>query len=151
VLGGGRGHLLRRFFLGLCLAAHTKDSMMFRLVRSGTDSTQLGLEGAHCGTVAVSSTPRADGDTNLLFGRKDGESDVAEHEAMALKATEVLATLRIVYVKEHHAGVQLVGVPDQAGHSPLVQVNSVLPFRGNEDILDLLWSDRNGFTIGVIG
>jgi hypothetical protein len=101
--------------------------MMFGLVRSGTDSTQLGLEGAHHGMV--------------------GESDVAKHEAMAL---EVLATLRIVNVEKHHAGVRLVGVPDQAGHGPLVQVNSVLPFGGKEDILDLLWSGRNGFAIGVI-
>jgi hypothetical protein len=101
--------------------------------------------------VAVSPTPRADGDSNLLFSRKDGESDVAEHEAMALEATEVLATLGLVYVEEHCAGVRLVGIFNQAGHGPLVQVNGILPFGGKEDILDLLWRDRNRFAIGIIG
>jgi hypothetical protein len=124
---------------------------MFGLVRSGTNSTQLGFEGAHRGTVAVSPAPRADGDPNLLFSRKDGESDVTEHEVMALEAAEALATSGIVYAKKHHAGVQLAGVSDQVGHVPLVQVNGVLPFGGKEDFLDLLWSDRNGFAVGVIG
>jgi hypothetical protein len=78
---------------------------MFGLVRSGTDCTQLGLKGAYQGTVAVSPTPRADGDPNLLFSRLDGESDVAEHEAVALEASEVMATSRVIYVEEHHAGV----------------------------------------------
>jgi hypothetical protein len=55
---------------------------MFGLVRSGTDGAQLGLEGAHCGTVAVSPTARVDGDPHLLFSRLDGESNVAEHEAV---------------------------------------------------------------------
>jgi hypothetical protein len=72
---------------------------------SGTDGTQLGLEGAHCGTVAVSPTPRADADPNLLFSRLDGESNVAEHEAVALEALEVMTTSRIVNVEEHCAGV----------------------------------------------
>jgi hypothetical protein len=125
--------------------------MMFRLVRSSTDSTRLGLEGAHRDTVAVSPTPSADGNPNPLFSRKDGESDVAKHEAMALEAVEVLSTSRIVYVEEHCAGVQLAGVSDQAGHGPLVQVDGVLPFGDKEDFLDLLWSDRNGFAIGIIG
>jgi hypothetical protein len=146
-----QGHLPQRFCLGLCFAACTKDLMMFGLVGSSTDGAQLGLEGAHCGTVAISPTPRADGDPNPLFSRLDGESNVAEHEAMALEASEVLSTLKIVNVKEHCAGVRLAGVPDQAGHSPLVQVNNVLPFGGKENILDLLWSDRNRFAIGVIG
>jgi hypothetical protein len=100
--------------------------------------------------VAVSPTPRADGDPNLLFGRKDGESNVAEHEAAALEAAEVLSTLGIIYVEEHHAGVQLAGVPDQMGHGPLVQVDGILPFGGKEDFLDLLWSDRDRFAVGVI-
>jgi hypothetical protein len=93
---------------------------MFGLVRSCTDCAQLGLEGAYQGTVAVSPTPRADGDPNPLLSRLDGESDVAEHEAMALEALEVMTTSRIVNVEEHCAGVQLAGVPNQAGHSPLV-------------------------------
>jgi hypothetical protein len=124
---------------------------MFRLVRSGTDGAQLGLEGAYWGTVAVSPTPRADGDSNPLFSRLDGESNVAEHEATALEALEVMTTLRIVNVKEHCAGVRLAGVPDQARHSPLVQVNGVLPLRSKENLLDLKWSDGNGFAFGVIG
>jgi hypothetical protein len=78
---------------------------MIGLVGSGTDSAQLGLEGAHCGTVAVYPTPRADGDPNPLFSRLDGESNVAKHEAMALKASQVMPTLRIVNVKKHCAGV----------------------------------------------
>jgi hypothetical protein len=57
--------------------------------------------------VAVSPTPRADGDPNLLFGRKDGEGNVAEHEAVDLEAVEALSTSGIIYVEEHCAGVQL--------------------------------------------
>jgi hypothetical protein len=93
---------------------------MFGLVRSGTDCAQLGLEGAYRGTVAVSPTPRADGDPDPLFSRLDGESDVTEHEAAALKASEVMTTSRVINVKEHCAGVRLAGVPNQTGHSPLV-------------------------------
>jgi hypothetical protein len=93
---------------------------MFGLVRPGTDCAQLGLEGAYWGTVAVSPMPRADGDPNLLFSRLDCESDVAEHEATALEALEVMTTSRIVNVKEHHTGVRLAGVPNQSRHSPLV-------------------------------
>jgi hypothetical protein len=145
------GCLPWRFCLGLCFAACTKDSVMFGLVGSGTDGAQLGLEGAHHGTVAVSPAPRADGDPNPLFSRLDGESNVAKHEAMALEALEVMTTLRIVNVEEHCTSVRLVGVPDQARHSPLVQVNGVLPFGGKENLLDLRWSDRNRFTVGIIG
>jgi hypothetical protein len=76
---------------------------------------------------------------------------MAEHEAVTLEAAEVLSTLGIIKVKEHHAGVQLAGVSNQAGHGPLVQVDGVLPFGGKEDFLDLLWSDRNGFDVGIIG
>jgi hypothetical protein len=36
------------------------------------------------------------------------------------------------------------------GHGPLVQVNGVLPFGGKEDLLDLLWSDRDGLAFGVV-
>jgi hypothetical protein len=115
-----RGRLLRRFRLGLHFTARTKDLVVFGLVRSGTDSTQLSLEGAYQGTVAISPTPRADGDSNPLFSRLDGESDVAEHEAMALEASEVVTTLRIVNVEKHCTGVRLAGVPNQARHSPLV-------------------------------
>jgi hypothetical protein len=97
--------------------------------------------------VAIPPTPRADGDSDLLFGRKDNESDVAEHKAAALEAVEALSTSGIVNVKEHCAGVQLAGVSDQAGHGPLVQVDGVLPFGGKEDILDLLWSDRDGLAV----
>jgi hypothetical protein len=79
--------------------------MVFGLVRSSTNSAQLGLEGAHHGMVAISPTPRADGDPNPLFGRKDGESNVAKHEAAALEAAEVLSTSGVIYVGEHHAGV----------------------------------------------
>jgi hypothetical protein len=93
---------------------------VFGLVSSGTNCAQLGLEEAYRGMVAVSPTPRADGDPNPLFSRLDGESDVAKHEAMALEALEVMATSRIINVKEHCAGVQLAGVPNQARHSPLV-------------------------------
>jgi hypothetical protein len=93
---------------------------MFRLVRSGTDCTQLGLEGANRGTVAISPTPRADGDPNPLFSRLDGGSDVAKHEAAALKASEVMTTSRGINVEEHRAGVQLAGVPNQTRQSPLV-------------------------------
>jgi hypothetical protein len=100
-----RGCLPGRFCLGLCLAACTKNAMVFGLVRSGTDSTQLGLEGAHHSTVAIPPTPRADGDSNLLFSRKDSEGNVVEHEAVALEAVEVLSTSGIVDVKEHCAGV----------------------------------------------
>jgi hypothetical protein len=115
-----QGRLPRRFCLGLRFTARTKDSVMFGLVRSGTNCAQLGLEGAYRGTVAISPTPWADGDPNPLFSRLDGESDVAEHEAMALEALEVMTTSRIVNVEEHHAGVQLAGVPNQARHSPFV-------------------------------
>jgi hypothetical protein len=115
-----RGCLPRRFCLGLHFTACTKDSVMFGLVRSSTDCAQLGLEGAYWGTVAVSPTPRADGDPNPLFSRLDGESDVADHEAAALEASEVMTTSRVVNVEEHHAGVQLAGVPNQTRHSPLV-------------------------------
>jgi hypothetical protein len=121
-----RGHLPGRFCLGLCLTAHSKDMVVCGLVRSSTDITQLGFEGAHHGTVAIPPTPGADRDFNLLFSREDGEGNVAEHKATALEAVEVLATLGIVNVKEHCAGVQLVGVPDQVGHSPLIQVNGIL-------------------------
>jgi hypothetical protein len=93
---------------------------MFGLVRSSTDCAQLGLEGAYRGTVAVSPTPRADGDPNLLFSRLDGESDVAKHEAAALEALEVMSTSRVINVEEHCAHVQLAGVPNQTRHSPLV-------------------------------
>jgi hypothetical protein len=93
---------------------------MFGLVRSCTNCAQLGFEGAYRGTVAVSPTPGADGDPNPLVSRLDGESDVAEHEATALEASEVMTTLRVVNVEEHCAGVQLAGVPNQGGHSPLV-------------------------------
>jgi hypothetical protein len=93
---------------------------MFRLVRSCTNCSQLGLEGAYWGTVAVSPTPRADGDPNLLLGRLDGESDVAKHEAMAFEASEVMTTSRVINVKEHCAGVRFAGIPNQARHSPLV-------------------------------
>jgi hypothetical protein len=79
--------------------------MVFGLVKSGTNSAQLGLEGAHCGMVAIPPTPRADGDSNLLFGGKDSESNVAKHEAAALEAAEVLSTLGIINVEEHHTGV----------------------------------------------
>jgi hypothetical protein len=68
---------------------------MVGLVRSGID----GLEGAHRGTVAVSPTPVADGDPNPLFSRLDGESNVAEHEATALEASEVMTTSRVVNVE----------------------------------------------------
>jgi hypothetical protein len=78
---------------------------MFGLVRSSTGGAQLGLEGAHRGTVAISPTPRADGDPNLLKSRLDGESNVAKHEAAALKASEVMITLRIVNVEECCASV----------------------------------------------
>jgi hypothetical protein len=78
---------------------------MFGLVGSGTDGTQLGLEGAHWGTVAVSPTPRADGDPSPLLSRLDGENNVAEHEATALKASEVMATSRIVNVEKHCTSV----------------------------------------------
>jgi hypothetical protein len=114
------GRLPRRFHLGLHFTARTKDSVMFRLVRSGTDCAQLGLEGAYQGMVAVSPTPRADGDPNPLFSRLDGESDMAKHEATALEALEVMTTLRVVNVEEHCAGVRLAGVPKQTRHSPLV-------------------------------
>jgi hypothetical protein len=70
--------------------------------------------------VAVSPTPKADGDPNPLFSRQDGESDVAEHKAVALEALEVMTTSRVVNVKEHRAGVRLAGVPNQTRHSPLV-------------------------------
>jgi hypothetical protein len=93
---------------------------MFGLVRSCTNCAQLGFEGAYRGTVAVSPTPRADGDPNPLLSRLDGKSDVAEHEAMALEASEVMTTSRIVNDEEHCAGVRLAGVPNQARHSPLV-------------------------------
>jgi hypothetical protein len=93
------GHLPQRFCLGLRFAACTKDSVVFGLVGYGTDGAPLGLEGAHCGTVAVSPTPRADGDPNPLFSRLDGESNVAEHEATALEASEVMTTSRIVNVE----------------------------------------------------
>jgi hypothetical protein len=125
--------------------------MVFGLVRSGTNGAQLGLEGTHHGMVAIPPTPRADGDSDLLFGRKDSKSNVAEHEAVALETANVLPTLGIIDVKEHCAGVQLVGVSGQAGHGPLVQVNGVLPFGGKEDFLDLLWSDRSGLTFGIVG
>jgi hypothetical protein len=42
---------------------------------------------------------------NPLFSRLDGESDVAEHEATALEASEVMTTSRIINVEKHHAGV----------------------------------------------
>jgi hypothetical protein len=145
------GCLLQRFCLGLCFAARTKDSVMIRLVGSGTDGAQPVLEWAHHGTVAVSPTPRADGGSNPLFSRLDGESDVAEHEATALEALEVMTTLRIVNVKKHCTGVQFVGVSDQARHGPLVQVNGVLPLGGKEDLLNLKWCDGNGLAFGVIG
>jgi hypothetical protein len=124
------GCLPQWFCLGLHFTACTKDSVMFRLVRSGTDCAQLGLEGAYQGTVAVSPTPRADGDPNPLFSRLDGESDVAEHEAAALEASEVMTTSRVVNV------------------SPLV--NGVLPLGSKENLLDLKWGDGNGFAFGVI-
>jgi hypothetical protein len=124
---------------------------MVRLVRSGTDGAQLGLEGAHQGMVAVSPTPRADGDPNPPFGRLDGESNVAKHEAAALKASEVTTTLRIINVEEHCTSVRLVGVPDQVRHSPLVQVDGIFPFGGKDNFLDLCQSDGNWFTIGIIG
>jgi hypothetical protein len=44
----------------------------------------------------------------------------------------------------------LHGVSDQAGHGPLVQVDGVLPFGGKEELLDLLWSDRDGLAVGAI-
>jgi hypothetical protein len=44
-----RGHLPWRFCLGLRFAARTKDSVVLRLVGSGTDGAQLGLEWAHWG------------------------------------------------------------------------------------------------------
>jgi hypothetical protein len=94
--------------------------------------------------------PRADGDSYLLLGRKDAESNVAEHEAVALEAVEVLSTLGIVDVKKHCTGVQLAGVSDQVGHGPLVQVNGILPFGGKENLLNLLWSDRNGLAFGIV-
>jgi hypothetical protein len=81
-----QGRLPRWFHLGLRFTAHTKDLVVFGLVRSGTDCTQLGLEGAYQGMVAVSPTPRADGDPNPVFSRLDGESDVVEREAAALEA-----------------------------------------------------------------
>jgi hypothetical protein len=62
----------------------------------------------------------------------------------------VLATSGIINVKEHCAGVQLLGVPDQVGHSPLVQVYGVLLFGGKDNILDLLWSDWNGLAFGIV-
>jgi hypothetical protein len=99
------GCLPQRFCLGLHFTAHTKDSVMCGLVRSGTDGTQLGFEGAYRGTVAISPTPRADGDSDLLFSRLDGESDVAKHKATALEASEVMTTSRIINVEEHCAGV----------------------------------------------
>jgi hypothetical protein len=40
-----RGRLLRGFCLGLCLAACTKDTVVFGLSGSSTDGAQLGLEG----------------------------------------------------------------------------------------------------------
>jgi hypothetical protein len=78
---------------------------MFGLVRSCTNCAQLGLEGAYQGTVAVSPTPRADGDPNPLLSRLDGESNVAEHEATVLEASEVMTTSRVVNVEEHRTGV----------------------------------------------
>jgi hypothetical protein len=93
---------------------------MFGLVRSCTNCAQLGLKGAYRGTVAVSPTPRADGDPNPLLSRLDGKSNVAKHEATALEALEVMTTSRVVNVKEHRTGVRLAGVPNQVRHSPLV-------------------------------
>jgi hypothetical protein len=43
-----------------------------------------------------------------------------------------------------------VGILDQAGYGPLVQVNGVLPFGGKEDLLNLLWSDRDRLTFGIV-
>jgi hypothetical protein len=124
--------------------------MVLGLVRSSTNGTQLGLEGARHGTMAIPPTPRADGDSNSLFGGKDSKGNVTEHEATALEAAEVLATSGIINVEEHCTGVQLTGVPDQAGYGPLVQVDGVLPFGGKEDPLNLLWSDRNGLAFGIV-
>jgi hypothetical protein len=100
--------------------------------------------------VAIPPAPGADGDSNPLFSREDGEVNVAKHKAMALKAAEALTTLGIVNIEEHHAGVQLARVSDQLGHSPLVQVDGVFPFGGKEDLLNLLWSDRDGLAFGIV-
>jgi hypothetical protein len=52
-----RGCLLGRSCLGLCLTAHSKDVVVFGLVRSSTNSAQLGFEGADHGTVAMPPAP----------------------------------------------------------------------------------------------
>jgi hypothetical protein len=36
------------------------------------------------------------------------------------------------------------------GHSTLVQVDDVLLFGGKENLLDLLWSDRDGLAFGIV-
>jgi hypothetical protein len=55
--------------------------------------------------VATPPTPRADGDSDPLFSRKDSKGFVTEHKAPALEAAEVLTTSGIVNIIEHHAGV----------------------------------------------
>jgi hypothetical protein len=100
-----RGCLPGRFCLGLHFAAHTKDVMMLRLMGSSTYSTQLGFKGAHHGMVAIPPTPRADGDTDLLLCRKDGEGFVTKHKAPALEAAEALTITGVVDIKEHCTGV----------------------------------------------
>jgi hypothetical protein len=87
-----RGSLSGGVCLGLCLTACSKDVVVFGLVRSSTNSAQLGFEGAHHGTMAIPPTPGADGDSNPHFSREDGEGDVAKHKATALEAAEALAT-----------------------------------------------------------
>jgi hypothetical protein len=80
--------------------------------------------------MAIPPAPGADGDSNLLFSVQDSEGLVPKHEALALGTVEVLATPRIVIVKEHCAGVLFPRVSDQPGHGPLVQVDGILSFGG---------------------
>jgi hypothetical protein len=99
--------------------------------------------------MAIPPTPRADGDSNSVFSGKDNKDNLTKHEAMALEAAEVFATLGIINVEKHSTGVWLGGVSDLAGHGPLVQINGVLPFGGKEDLLNLLWSDRDVSQLGT--
>lgn len=113
-------------------------------MQSGTDSTQLGLEGTDLFAVAIPKALNADGNPGLLLSRQDSEGAGAEHKALALEASEVGTTPRVIDVKEHHAGVRRPGVVDQVGHSPLVEVNGTLPLAHLEYVLDGEWSNGDG-------
>lgn len=80
--------------------------MVLGLVGTGAVSTELDPKGTHRRAVAISPTPRADGDPDARSRSEECEFSPAEHKAVALEAAEVFTAAGVIDVEEHRTGVQ---------------------------------------------